>query len=307
VGYYLSEGNTVKRINSYQIKITQSGKLDIIYNDLKDLPVNVCKGKQALYINGALAEYTYGMGYSYQKRIPDIIKNFSKEDILAFLMAYALGDGSIRTGRSYKGYGTKPEITIFSSSIGMIDDMTELALKAGFKPSFYVAKTKGKAVKHRNGNYVTNHDMYYIRLNRNVTAQTGTITQERIAYDSMVYCVELEKYHTLLVRRNGKILWSGNCRCRYTPLLSATGISDRERIAKDEKGNRIYTKARTYREYAKENGLPDLDERLVKENPARYLRPGESVESINHQVVRRIVKNQEINIPRPMWERLGNP
>jgi len=30
-------------------------------------------------------------------------------------------------------------------------------------------------------------------------------------YNDMVYCVELEKYHTLFVRRNGKTCWSGNC------------------------------------------------------------------------------------------------
>jgi hypothetical protein len=34
-----------------------------------------------------------------------------------------------------------------------------------------------------------------------------------ILYNDMVYCVELAKYHTLWVRRNGKTAWCGNCRC----------------------------------------------------------------------------------------------
>jgi SPP1 gp7 family putative phage head morphogenesis protein len=67
-----------------------------------------------------------------------------------------------------------------------------------------------------------------------------------------------------------------NCRCKYSPVLSALGISDRERIARDKDGERIYTKARTYREYAKEVGLPDLDERLRNDDPRRYLRRGET-------------------------------
>lgn len=73
-----------------------------------------------------------------------------------------------------------------------------------------------------------------------------------------------------------------NCRCKYTPVLSALGISAKERIARgsgdstDQFGERIYTKARTYREYAKERGLPDLDERLRNDNPRKYLRRGEA-------------------------------
>ncbi|EIW19923.1 phage minor head protein [Pelosinus fermentans] len=73
-----------------------------------------------------------------------------------------------------------------------------------------------------------------------------------------------------------------HCRCRWTPILSALGISTKERIARgtgdtaDNFGERIYTKARTYEEYAKERGLPDLNERLASEKPATYLRAGES-------------------------------
>ena len=36
---------------------------------------------------------------------------------------------------------------------------------------------------------------------------------DEIKYDGMVYCVELPKYHTLWVMRNGKTSWNGNCRC----------------------------------------------------------------------------------------------
>lgn len=75
-----------------------------------------------------------------------------------------------------------------------------------------------------------------------------------------------------------------NCRCKYSPVLSALGVSTRERIARGAGdtatgnfGERTYTKARTYREYAKERGLPDLDDRLRNDNPRRYLRRGETL------------------------------
>lgn len=36
-----------------------------------------------------------------------------------------------------------------------------------------------------------------------------------VDYNDMAYCVQLPKYHTVWVRRNGKACWSGNCKC-YT-------------------------------------------------------------------------------------------
>lgn len=79
-----------------------------------------------------------------------------------------------------------------------------------------------------------------------------------------------------------------NCRCKYSPVLSAFSSrmnkwgGNQIRVARGEGdtvsgqfGERTYTKARTYREYAKERGLPDLDERLRNDNPRRYLRRDE--------------------------------
>ena len=38
-------------------------------------------------------------------------------------------------------------------------------------------------------------------------------------YEGFICDVELEKYHTLFIRRNGKVCISGNCRCnlRHIP------------------------------------------------------------------------------------------
>lgn len=74
-----------------------------------------------------------------------------------------------------------------------------------------------------------------------------------------------------------------NCRCKYSPVVDGMSAKIRERIARgdgdtlDNFGKRYYTKAQTYREYAKERGLPDLDERLAKDNPKKYLRRGEKL------------------------------
>lgn len=71
-----------------------------------------------------------------------------------------------------------------------------------------------------------------------------------------------------------------NCRCKYSPVLASLGVREGERIARGEGdsekafGERIYTKARTYKDYAKQRGI-DLDEKLRNDDPRRYLRADE--------------------------------
>jgi SPP1 gp7 family putative phage head morphogenesis protein len=73
-----------------------------------------------------------------------------------------------------------------------------------------------------------------------------------------------------------------NCRCKWTPLIEGLGVREGPRIARgdgdtpDNFGERTYTNARTYREYAKERGI-DLDEKLRNDDPRRYLRRGEAL------------------------------
>lgn len=73
-----------------------------------------------------------------------------------------------------------------------------------------------------------------------------------------------------------------NCRCKYSPVLSSLGVRKGDRMARgdgDEDvggkfGEREYTSARTYKEYAKAKGI-DLDEKLRNDDPRRYLRRDE--------------------------------
>ena len=46
---------------------------------------------------------------------------------------------------------------------------------------------------------------------------------ERIPYNGTVYDVELVKWHFLLVKRNGKLAWSGNCRGTWSRYYEEIG------------------------------------------------------------------------------------
>jgi len=102
-----------------------------------------------------------------------------------------------------------------------------------------------------------------------------------------------------------------NCRCKWSPVLSALGVSEKERIARgngdgpDQFGERTYTKARTYEEYAKERGLPSLDKRLEVDNPKSYLRPGETIADLNKKVGRYTVNGKSIVISKNAFNKLA--
>lgn len=91
-----------------------------------------------------------------------------------------------------------------------------------------------------------------------------------------------------------------NCRCNWRMVLSAIGIRNRSQLArkndsKESYGERYYTEAKTYDAYAKERGLPSVKEMLEKDNPKRYLRPGETLETLEKEL--RSVKSGAKNAP----------
>lgn len=91
-----------------------------------------------------------------------------------------------------------------------------------------------------------------------------------------------------------------HCRCRWVAILSALGIKDRQKTALDRNGERYYTKASSYDDYAKEVGLPSVQDMVNADNPKKYLRPGETLEDLKRQVQRKKFNGQIISVPRGM-------
>lgn len=101
-----------------------------------------------------------------------------------------------------------------------------------------------------------------------------------------------------------------NCRCNWRMVLSAIGIRNRSQLArkndsKESYGERYYTEAKTYDAYAKERGLPSVKEMLEKDNPKRYLRPGETLESLNKKVKRVKVNGKTVTVSKAAWDKDG--
>ena len=216
MGWYLSEGSHTKGKNHIKISQEKESTLPILLNDMEELHCRVEKWTGGIYVfNKALIDYCEQFGKSYQKFIPDEIKNASSEIIEEFLDAFCLGDGSIKKDIIWNGYPCDDQRTFFTSSKRMADDLGELLMKIGRSASYTLRKVKGKEVQFRNGIYTINHDLWVIYDLKILTPSRSKMVREEREYNDYVYDVELEKNHVLLTRRNGKIVWTGNCRSTF--------------------------------------------------------------------------------------------
>ena len=221
MGYYLSEGSTVRRTTGrYQISIAQSNHLDKFWQDLKCLPVRkIWLGKDKIYIaDNRLGEYLITFGKSYEKYIPDIIKELDPFYIQLFLDAYLLGDGSIKKGKDWKNGHFEDSRSYCTSSKRTADDLGELIIKTGKSVSYRLDHKKGEVQKFRNGIYTINHDIWIINELTSQYKFFGNLTVEKKPYNDFVYDLEVEN-HTILTRRKGKVVWGSNCRCTILPIV----------------------------------------------------------------------------------------
>ena len=223
--WYLAEGSGRCRRGGCEVKLAQKDPMKI-YNDLSELQSVLHVYDDSVCLMGEYARYfecMFGI-YADKKFIPPFIKNSSVENIREFLDAFVLADGSKLENKkcsSEKSYSEfRNEQVLRTSSKKMADDLCEMIVKAGWMPSEKVINEKGRKVHFRNGDYVLNTDCYNISICHSKTRTYAPDTPGHLPrhnpvevdYKGIVYDVELEKWHFLLVRRNGKCAWSGNCR-----------------------------------------------------------------------------------------------
>jgi hypothetical protein len=237
--WFLSEGSTRR----HQVALAQKIP-DKIVNDLPSMQSFLRKAKSAVYLYGEASDHfsAYIGVHAEQKYIPTFIKSLSPEYIREFLDAFSLGDGS-RDGQHHaKSYpGDSHQVIVRTSSPRMMADLCELVVKAGWMPSVWEDKQKRMVTSFSNGDYILKTNCFNINIKKSKfrhyfgrprPSKNGGASHapQTMPYDGMVYDVELEKWHFLLVKRNGKVGWSGNCRGSwsrwYPPTEKTTSMYD---------------------------------------------------------------------------------
>lgn len=227
LGYYLSEGSFTewgdknrtiprRRVNISQKKSEAKEK---IIKCCRALFKNVIVTKERIEFNlnkendKDLIHIIRSFGHAHEKYVPDFIKELSPKYIKIFLDAFLLGDGTVHRGVLYDGYQCKPQRIYSTSSVKLKDDLGELLLKVGKCPSF---KNRGKSIYHckkQKKDYLARYDQWNVAELNSKYRYEKVMKKEIKPYKGFIYDVELEKNHTLVVRRNDNVCVSGNCRC----------------------------------------------------------------------------------------------
>jgi hypothetical protein len=247
MGYYISEGSIGKSITSPNIILSQIPKKQKIITDClermkiehkiygKNITISKIQTKYR-----ALYDYLLKLGKSYEKFVPKELKEYSPEYLKNFLNAYCFGDGYIDNTSKFDSI-----IRLFStSSYKLANDLCEIILKTGKRPSIYQKHKKSKFFIKKW--YRTKHPVFTV-----VEGNTKNFCYEHpssrknknkvkiIDYDDMVYCVSMPQNHIIYIKRNGKCSWTGNCE----EAIKQPSVSNWKEILENEKksvfGNEI--------------------------------------------------------------------
>lgn len=135
------------------------------------------------------------------KFVPEFVFELSADHIDKLVLGHFMGDGCEQDGLT----------SHYTSSVRLADDLQRLLFLSGRRTSLTVRVprqngiiegrvVKGRHPEHRVCSY--NKQQLSIERKKDIT---------KYHYTGMVYCAEVPSFHTLVTRRNGAILISGNC------------------------------------------------------------------------------------------------
>ena len=202
LGYYISEGSLH---HNREIVIHQSEGSEILpklQNELSQLPLECHEhirdrydtylpGHEFRFYSSKIGNYLGNLGKHNQKYIPKEYKNLSRKNLKILFDALMDGDGHKYGEGLYHYYTTSKQLA---------DDVQEIALKLGYATNLSSRKRNDK------------WDIEYSVRCRKTRGMEPTYTRDRIErvwYDGVVYCVRVPN-HLFFVRRNGKVIISGN-------------------------------------------------------------------------------------------------
>jgi hypothetical protein len=194
LGWFVSEGCVYEykhlrpwKFTSYRIQIAQTKTqyLEEIKKLIQKMGFGGYYGQGTYYFtNKIIGEHLikHCGKYARNKKIPEYVKNLSKTQLNIFLNAFNKGDGDGKRKLYY------------TTSSALSNDLQELILKVGKIPTIY---------KNKQGLYVIQE--------RNPEAPKIYIKDiKKVYYKGNIWDIETEPYHTILIRRNNRIMWSGN-------------------------------------------------------------------------------------------------
>ncbi len=169
-------------------------KTDYKYNEKKDIGFEIQKKE--------LWEKFIDFGNVYTKRIPKKYKDLPPDKLRIILEWAIYGDGCM----------TKSMWNYYTVSKQLADDIQEIAIKCGYSATIHLKKSpKGSVIDGRviksSTEFIYDVSIHKTKFNYFKSTKENYVTKTQ--YSGMVHCVGVEN-HVIMVRRNGKVCWSGN-------------------------------------------------------------------------------------------------
>lgn len=210
LGYYLSEGCFCYDQGHHNLYIAQNKnskhykKIETCLNKIHRWRYN---GTCFVLGNKQLFEYLKQFGKAKDKFIPQEFLQLPEKKLKILFDALMCGDGTYRP-KQFK-YTTV--------SKRLADNIQELGLKLGH--SVITSKETKNNPSH--------NDTYYVRLNKGSKTSWVRKNQSSLEkYSGKVYCVSVPKYHLLCVKREEKIVFSGNSFRPFAPVVPEEDAKD---------------------------------------------------------------------------------
>lgn len=224
MGYWLSDGSLGHK---WEVVIAQTDDdRSRIFDCIAKIGMKPrYNGGRIEFNNQDWYEYLQQFGKAADKYVPHEIKESNADGIKVFLDSFVSCDGYTKKPHAFVGshgnvcLSKEDERIYFTSSKRMADDIGELILKIGHRPSYKVRECAGTQHEFKNGTFTINYDNYIISECRSQYATQ--YYKEYVDYDGMVYDITLAKNNTLYIRHNGKCFWGSNCMCFEVPILAS--------------------------------------------------------------------------------------
>lgn len=210
LGIYTAEGTMLKgekKKNHYKIQVagTKTREREFIRQVLKDIGVNFCElPDRFTFENKQIYMSMKDLGLegvrAPEKFIPKFVFGLSPDLIENFLHGHFMGDGCEQRGMKAH----------YTSSKKLADDLQLLIILSG-KSSKISSREARTSVMKDGRKIIGRHKEYRISVRNKPTVSVERKKQVyKMPYNGYVYCAEVPT-HTLITRRNGCVLISGNC------------------------------------------------------------------------------------------------
>ena len=228
LGIYLAEGTILLEPGVYKIQLAASKarEKDYIRQLLRDMGIHSFEGSDRFtFENKRIYTAMCNLGLrgvrAPQKFVPKFVFQQSAENIRQLLHGHFIGDGSIDKGlRAH-----------YTSSKRLADDLQTLIFLSGDESG--ISSRPPRCSTMKDGRTVIGRYPEYrvsVRQRKGLSIERKHCISHR-QYSGPVYCAEMPTHHTLVTRRNGKILISGNCTGNAVVGLLATHPNDIDGIA----------------------------------------------------------------------------